>query len=212
MYNTLNTLGKDDVYKLLLLMSLTVLGCSENDLGDLKDISNPSDMDIEVTPAALDFGVISYEDPASIRTFTITSVGSDPATVTDIEIQGVEAASFTLLMPFEEVTLETNESIDIQVAFQPMNSEMLFAEVVVFSNSSGRVIDTSSLGWSRCGSESVDYTRSTEFFGATYVGCNMPNEITLSNIGRKIWLFTTLVVWKTHSYRGTSSISPDVVT
>ena len=42
----------------LLLMSLTVLGCSENDLGDLKDISNPSDMDIEVTPAALDFGII----------------------------------------------------------------------------------------------------------------------------------------------------------
>ena len=36
--------------KTLLLMSLTVLGCSENDLGDLKDISNPSDMDIEVNP------------------------------------------------------------------------------------------------------------------------------------------------------------------
>ena len=40
------------------------VGCSENDLGDLKDISYPSDMDIEVTPAALDFGILSYEDPA----------------------------------------------------------------------------------------------------------------------------------------------------
>ena len=39
------------------------IGCSENDLGDLKDISNPSDMDIEVTPAALDFGILSYGDP-----------------------------------------------------------------------------------------------------------------------------------------------------
>ena len=37
--------------------------------------------------------------------------------MTDIEIQGVEAASFTLLMPFEEVTLEMDESIDIQVGF-----------------------------------------------------------------------------------------------
>ena len=46
----------------------------------------------------------------------------------------MEAASFTLLMPFEEITLETDESIDIQVAFQPMNSEMLFADAVVFSN------------------------------------------------------------------------------
>ena len=42
--------------------------------------------------------------------------------------------SFTLLMPFEEVTLEMDESIDIQVAFQPMNSDMLMAEAVVFSN------------------------------------------------------------------------------
>ena len=105
--------------QILLWTDVFAFGCSENDLGDLKDISNPSDMDIEVTPAALDFGILSYEDPASIRTFTITSVGSDPATVTDIEIQGVEAASFTLLMPFEEVTLEMDESIDIQVAFQP---------------------------------------------------------------------------------------------
>ena len=85
-------------------------------------------MDIEVTPAALDFGVLSYEDPASIRTFTITSVGSDPATVTNVEIQGAEATSFTLLLPFEETVLEMGESIDVQVAFQPMNSEMLFAE------------------------------------------------------------------------------------
>ena len=165
----------------LLLFSI---GCNENDLGDLKDISNPSDMDIEVTPAALDFGIISYEDPASIRTFTITSVGSDPATVTDIEIQGVEAASFTLLMPFEEVTLEMDESIDIQVAFQPMNSEMLFAEAVVFSNDA----EESSIPVALVGQGAAPnllITPDPLNFGATYVGCNMPNEITLSNIGQE---------------------------
>ena len=38
---------------MLITLMLFSIGCSENDLGDLKDISNPSDMDIEVSPAAL---------------------------------------------------------------------------------------------------------------------------------------------------------------
>lgn len=168
----------------LLLLGFVAFGCSENDLGDLKDISNPSDMDIEVTPAALDFGILSYEDPASIRTFTITSIGSDPATVTDIEIQGVEAASFTLLMPFEEVTLEMDESIDIQVAFQPTNSDMLMAEAVVFSNDAeDSAIPVALVG--QGAAPNLLITPDPLNFGATYVGCNMPNEITLSNIGQE---------------------------
>ena len=55
---------------MLITLVLFSVGCSENDLGDLKDISNPSDMDIEVSPAALDFGILSHEDPAVLRTFT----------------------------------------------------------------------------------------------------------------------------------------------
>ena len=45
---------------MLITLTLFSIGCSENDLGDLKDISNPSDMDIEVSPAALDFGILSH--------------------------------------------------------------------------------------------------------------------------------------------------------
>ena len=48
---------------MLITLMLFSIGCSENDLGDLKDISNPSDMDIEVSPAALDFGILSHGDP-----------------------------------------------------------------------------------------------------------------------------------------------------
>ena len=87
-------------------------------------------------------------------------------------------------MPFEEVTLETDESIDIQVAFQPMNSDMLFAEAVVFSNDA----EESSIPVALVGQGAAPnllITPDPLNFGATYVGCNMPNEITLSNIGQE---------------------------
>ena len=170
--------------QILISVVLFAFGCSENDLGDLKDISNPSDMDIEVSPAALDFGILSHGDPATLRTFTITSVGSDPATVSNIEIQGEEATSFTLLLPFEQTVLETGESVDVQVAFQPQGSDMLFAEAVVFSDDP----DESSIPVALVGQGAAPnllITPDPLNFGATYVGCNMPNEITLQNIGQE---------------------------
>ena len=74
-----------------------------------------------------------------------------------------------------------------------MNSEMLFAEAVVFSNDA----EESSVPVALVGQGAAPnllITPDPLEFGATYVGCNMPNEITLSNICQKIWLFTTLVV------------------
>ena len=170
--------------QILILTTLWAFGCSENDLGDLKDISNPSDMDIEVSPAALDFGILSHEDPAVLRTFTITSVGSDPATVSNVEIQGDEATSFTLLLPFEETVLEMGESIDVQVAFQQQGSDMLFAEAVVFSDDAeDSAIPVALVG--QGAAPNLLITPDPLNFGATYVGCNMPNEITLQNIGQE---------------------------
>jgi hypothetical protein len=166
------------------LLLFATMACSESELGNLKDLNESMGMDIEVSPAALDFGLLSYEDPASLRTFTISSVGVDPATVTSIEIQGEEATSFTLLMPFEETVLDPGESIDVQVAFQPMNSDMLFAEAVVFSDDP----DESAIPVSLVGqgaAPNLYITPNPLNFGATYVGCDMPNEITLSNIGQE---------------------------
>ena len=165
-------------------MGMMTVACSESELGSLKDINQTLGMDIEVTPAALDFGLMSYEDPAMIRTFTINSVGVDPATITGIEIQGEEATSFTLLMPFVETVLDPGDSLDVQVSFQPMSSNQLFAEAVVFSNDP----DESSIPVALVGQGAAPdllITPDPLNFGATYVGCDMPNEITLSNIGQE---------------------------
>ncbi len=168
----------------LSIMGILTLACNEGELGSLKDLNQSMGMDIEVTPSALDFGLLSYEDPATIRTFTISSVGVDPATVSSIEIQGDEATSFTLLMPFEETVLDPGESIDVQVAFQPMNSNMLYAEAIVFSDDP----DESSIPVALVGQGSAPnllITPAPLNFGVTYVGCDMDNEITLSNIGQE---------------------------
>ena len=168
----------------LVLTTLFAAGCSEKDLSGLSDISNATDMAIEVSPLTLDFGLLSHEDPAVIRTFTISSVGMDPATVTGVEIQGEEAASFTLVTPFEETILESGDSIDVQVAFQPTGSDMLYAEAVVFSDDA----EESSIPVSLVGQGAAPdlfITPNPLNFGATYVGCDMPNEITLENIGEE---------------------------
>ncbi len=168
----------------LSIMGVLTLACNEGELGNLKDLNQSMGMDIEVTPSALDFGLLSYEDPATIRTFTISSIGVDPATVSSIEIQGDEATSFTLLMPFEETVLDPGESIDVQVAFQPMNSNMLYAEAVVFSDDP----DESSIPVALVGQGAAPnllVTPDPLNFGVTYVGCDMDNEITLSNIGQE---------------------------
>lgn len=166
------------------IIGLTTLACNESELGTLKDLNQSMGMDIEVTPAALDFGLLSYEDPATIRTFTINSIGVDPATITGIEIQGEDAASFALLMPFEETVLDPGESLDVQLSFQPVASNQLYAEAVVFSDDPDESAIPVAL-IAQGAAPDLLITPDPLNFGVTYVGCDMPNEITLSNIGQE---------------------------
>lgn len=166
------------------IVAVGLLACNESELKSISDPNYAGDMDIEVTPAALDFGLASFEDPAVIRTFTISSVGADPATVSSIEIQGDDAVNFSLLVPFMETVLEPGETMDIQVAFQPVGSNQIFAEAVVFSDDP----DESAIPVALVGQGAAPdllVSPSPLNFGATYVGCTMPNEITLSNIGQE---------------------------
>ncbi len=169
---------------ILMGLGLIFTACSEAELNSLKDPNYVGGMDIEVTPTVLDFGLLSYEDPASVRTFTVSSIGADPATIDSIEIQGDEALSFTLLTPFMETVLDPGESMDIQVAFQPVASNQIMAEAVVFSDDP----EESSIPVTLIGQGAAPdllISPSPLNFGSTYVGCSKPNEVTLSNIGQE---------------------------
>ena len=79
-----------------------------------------------VSPTALDFGISSIDDDPVIRTFTITSVGEDPAVISNVDIQGEDAGFFSIVGHFEEQELASGESIDIQVAFIPTERMRIF--------------------------------------------------------------------------------------
>ena len=79
---------------LLLFLSVTTIACSETGIGERKDMDFPADAHLIVSPLALDFGISSIDDDPVIRTFTITSVGEDPALISNVDIQGEDAGSF----------------------------------------------------------------------------------------------------------------------
>lgn len=156
--------------------------CQESGLSELKDPNDGGGMEIEVTPSALDFGTLGAEDPASLRTFTISSIGVDDATVSAIEIQGADATSYTLVIPFMETVLSPGESTDIQVSFIPDGANALNAEAVVFSDDP----ENGQIPVQLIGDGAIPdlvITPDPLNFGATYVGCQMDNEITLTNVG-----------------------------
>ena len=156
--------------------------CQESSLNELKDPSDAGGMAIEVSPSALDFGTLSAEDAAALRTFTITSVGVDDLTVSAIEMQGEAASSYTLVIPFMETILSPGESTDIQVSFFPDGANSLAAEAVVFSDDP----DNEAVPVQLVGNGAVPdlvITPDPLNFGAAYVGCHMDNSITLTNVG-----------------------------
>ena len=169
--------------ELLLLLPLTTIACSETGIGERKDIDFPADAQLIVSPTALDFGISSIDDDPVIRTFTITSVGEDPAVISHVDIQGEDAGSFSIVGHFEEQELASGDSIDVQVAFIPTDRMSdNFTEAVVFSDDEQYGAIPVSLVAATAEPDLL-VTPDPLNFGATYVGCNMPNEITLSNIG-----------------------------
>ena len=159
--------------------------CQESSLNELKDPYDAGGMAIEVSPTALDFGTLSADDPASIRTFTISSVGVDDATISAIEMQGDAASSYTLVIPFMETVLSPGESTDIQISFLPNGANILSAEAIVFSDDpENEAVPVQLVGNGAI--PDLVITPDPLNFGATYVGCNMDNEVTLTNIGSEV--------------------------
>ena len=169
--------------ELLLMLSATTIACSDYNIGPDKGFDYPADAHLEVFPLTLDFGVSGIDDDPVIRTFTITSVGEDPALISNIDLQGLDAGSFSIVGHFEETELASGESMDIEIAFIPTERMSdSFTEAVVFSDDEEEGgIPVTLLG--ATAEPDLLITPDPLNFGATYVGCNMPNEITLSNVG-----------------------------
>jgi hypothetical protein len=162
-----------------------LFGCSEAELNQLKDPNGDNGARLEVSPTALDFGTLGAEDEPSVRTFTLTSVGSGDVTVEDILLEGEMIASYTLINPISDMILAPGESIDLQVSFDPIEAHEIVAEAVVYSNDyENPVVPVTLVGQGAV--PDLLITPDPLNFGATYVGCNMQNQVTLTNIGSEL--------------------------
>lgn len=163
-----------------LLLSAALFGCSENAFQKVGDGVGGDGPKVSVSPTFLDFGSLDAEDDAIVRTFTITSVGASPLTVSDVEIQG-EATGFTLLTDITDLVLDPDESFDVDVEFFPVSSSET-TEAIVFSDDP----DQSSVPVELYGEGTIPELMidpDPMDFGNTYVGCEKGNTIDIVSVG-----------------------------
>ena len=90
--------------------------CSEQGIHNIGDGGDGDGPIIEVTPDYLDFGVVSRDQPAVLRQFTVRSVGVTDLEVTDVVIEGDAGASFSMISPLTDFVLPPARSM--QIPFQ----------------------------------------------------------------------------------------------
>ncbi|MCB9779977.1 MAG: choice-of-anchor D domain-containing protein [Alphaproteobacteria bacterium] len=116
--------------KLAALLLLT--GCSDYDLhrpdpkeggSEPEDTGVPDeptpDPDIEVDRDSIDFGGLAKECPSAPELFTITNVGEGTLVVDSFDWGGTGSSAYTVsgvILPF---SLEQDQSVDVQVVFEP---------------------------------------------------------------------------------------------
>lgn len=170
-------------WPLFVLLASTTLACRTKPEPGPSPGHMVPDINIEAFPSVLDFGVVNIGDDPVVRTFTITSVGYDPATILAIDIQGLDARSFLLMRSFEETILESGDSIDIEIAFIPtetMNEEE-FTQAVIFSDTYEGTFPVTLFGQAL--PKDLKATPNPVVFEDTYVGCTTSTDVVVENIG-----------------------------
>ena len=119
----------------LFFSTLAVFGfsaCSDYDLhrpDDPKQTPSPQetaeppepslDPDIKVTPDPIDFGGLPKDCPAEPIEVTVSNIGLDPLTVSDIQLDGNGTSAFSHTWDGNEFVLEYGESMTFEVHFTP---------------------------------------------------------------------------------------------
>jgi len=116
----------------VLAVSFIILqGCSSND-------SSPSEPtkkgpQVVLSPEVLYYGQIP-EGQAAAREFRIFNTGDEPLIVSEMTIEGSDAAAFNLLDLSGEITIPINKIVNFAVRFDPTEVKSYNAQVKITSN------------------------------------------------------------------------------
>ena len=160
------------------------IGCNpENSLSEVKDPQDNWGVEIEVEPRTLTFSALSAGEQ-EVQSFTVRSTGVNPLNVDMVSVVGLEAPSFTILNTGTTFMLDPGEEQTIDVAFSPLDANDVYAEAMVESNAGNEEQALVTLeGVGLIGA--LDISPNPLNLGEHYVGCEVENEVTITNVGNR---------------------------
>lgn len=165
---------------LLPVLAVLIAACSEHSINKVGEGIGGDGPAVKVHPDFLDFGSLDSDDEPMVRTFTITSVGASPLTVSNVQIQA-ENTGFALLTDITDLVLDPEESFDVDVEFFPVNSSET-AEALVFSDDpDNNAVPVELYGEGTIPALSIEPDPMD--FGNTYVGCAKANTVDITSVG-----------------------------
>ena len=167
--------------------------CSEQGIHNIGDGGDGDGPIIEVTPDYLDFGVVSRDQPAVLRQFTVRSVGVTDLEVTDVVIEGDAGASFSMISPLTDFVLPPGAEETLDVAFEPMGANDQIAQVIITSNDATVEYSVVELVGAGAVPELEIYPDPLDFSEA-YIGCEKDDVVELTNVGTDT-LVIDEIVW-----------------
>jgi hypothetical protein len=135
--------------------------------------------DILVEPSALSWTGVARGDVA-VQSFTVTNVGGAPLTVSDIVLDG--GVDFEILGPELAFVLEPGEATTVDVAFAPLQSDLVSDLVRVLSDDPDGERSTVDLSGEGLAPDLV-IEPAVYSFGDQFVPCGDSVDLTLSNVG-----------------------------
>ncbi len=162
-----------------LVILLSTVACSENDIRSIKNEEPIPTPEIEVTPLSIDFGELP-STANELRTVAITNLSTVALHVSDVQLSGHQ--SFTMMIHDTEFVLGENETLEFEIYFTPEQGGDLTGDITIFSDDTDEPEVVVELQGVLATPELV-ISPDPYDFGDIDIPCSDVVEVTLSNIG-----------------------------
>jgi len=141
------------------------------------EIPNPQ---LSVSPRSLSFGDVTV-DTASVQYLTLTSTGTSPVTVNSTVISG---AGFSMVAGMFPVTLDPNQSLTLQVQFNPATAGVATGQLTIVSDAvNGRTMNLVLNGSGVDASPRLTASTTSMSFDSVSVNTPAIRTLTLTSVG-----------------------------
>lgn len=163
---------------------LVLVGCTENAL--VKDnegatgTSTGAPPDIEVTPLAINYGMVDVGMPAVTETVEVTNVGVESLVIDEVTVED-PTQPYTVTAPGSRL-LAAGAATTFTITYEPLSDGETNTNVLIASNDPDEAIVPVAVTANGV-APSLQIDPETYDFGGVYVGCVSEQDVTLTNVG-----------------------------